>query len=204
MARTTPARPSCFRLPGEAKLELPRHVIHVPEFYRSTMQLPPSCETVVCPGCFAPLEAERCDACGRRFERPGGHEGHLLDAIAGTPRETTAAEVERFYSASPFPGYAPEDDGASLLDRSRRSSFLDALDRSLPPDALVLDAGCGTGQTAMFLALAGPRRRVIGLDGCRVSLELAEGFRRREQIANLHLVRGDLFDLPLPRTSSPT
>lgn len=153
---------------------------------------------ILCPACNAPLPASRCESCGTVFDRDDDPASHLLDHIAGAARESRAAGVESFYSVSPFPGYAPEDNAASLLDRSRRSGFLAGLDESIPPDAEVVDLGCGTGQTAMFLALAGPRRRVVGVDGCRVSLELAEGFRRRENVRNLHLVRADLFDLPLP------
>src|SRR6185295_4758895 len=83
------------------------------------------------------------------------------------PRGTAlpaAPHVQAFYEARPFPGYAPADDAASILDRCRRSPFLVALDRAVPPDARVLDAGCGTAQLANFLALAGPRRRIVGAD----------------------------------------
>ncbi len=156
-------------------------------------------EEIQCPTCAAPLADAHCAGCGASFQRGDTPDSHLLDHLASAQREARAAEVEAFYSVSPFPGYAPEDNGASLLDRSRRSGFLKALDMALPPDGQVIDIGCGTGQTAMFLSLAGPRRRVLGVDGCRVSLELAEEFRQRESVRNLHLLRADLFDLPLPR-----
>ena len=42
-------------------------------------------------------------------------------------RSLPAQEVEAFYDVRPFPGYAPGDTAGSLLDRSRRSAFLDAL-----------------------------------------------------------------------------
>lgn len=125
----------------------------------------------------------------------------MLDVLGTTEREDRAAEVERFYTKSPFPGYAPADDGNSLLDRSRRSAFLVDLDAAIAPDATVVDCGCGTAQLAAFLALAGPRRRVFGVDGCRASLECAEEFRARTDTRNLQLVRADLFDLPLEPSS---
>lgn len=109
-----------------------------------------------------------------------------------------APHVAAFYEARPFPGYAPADDAASVLDRCRRSPFLRSLDDAVPPDALVLDAGCGTAQLANFLALAGPRRRVVGADRCAASLAAGEAFRRRAGAANLRLLRADLFALPLP------
>jgi SAM-dependent methyltransferase len=92
----------------------------------------------------------------------------------------------------------PGDDAASLLDRCRRSPFLVALDRSVPPGARVLDAGCGTGQIGNFLALAGPRRRLVGVDLCRASLAAAEGFRARVGLPSLTFLRGDMFALPFP------
>ena len=44
-----------------------------------------------------------------------------MDVLGEKPRESRAAEVEGFYTANPFPGYAPADDVGSLLDRLRRS-----------------------------------------------------------------------------------
>jgi SAM-dependent methyltransferase len=161
-------------------------------------------EEIQCPACGRLLPSDCCAGCGVSFQRDDALNGHLLDHVASAQREAQAAEVEAFYSVSPFPGYAPEDNSASLLDRSRRSGFLQALDQALPHDGHVVDIGCGTGQTAMFLSLAAPRRRVLGVDGCRVSLELAEGFRRREEVRNLHLLRADLFDLPLPKQAFPS
>lgn len=149
----------------------------------------------VCPRCHASVggEGECCPGCGLAFRRLGG----VLDVIGPGERETRAAQVEAFYTQSPFPGYAPGDDGPALLDRCRRVPFMTSLDAAIPPDARVLDAGCGTAQIASFLALAGPRREVFGIDGCRESLLHAEGFRARAAIHNLQLVRGDLFDMPV-------
>jgi len=154
----------------------------------------------VCPRCFREAaEGEGCPHCGLEFVRFGG----VVDRIGASERERRAAQVEDFYSVSPFPGYGPHDDGPLLLDRSRRSAFLVALDRSLPAAGRILDAGCGTGQTAAFLALAGPRRQVFGADGCKASLACADEFRARAGIDNLQLVRADLFDLPFPAESFP-
>jgi len=147
-----------------------------------------------CPRCFAAVSAGgACGGCGLEFARVGG----VLDLIDRDAREARAAEVERFYSKSPFPGYAPDDTGPGLIDRCRAAPFLDALDRSIGPEERVLDCGCGTAQLASFLALAAPRRQVVGIDGCRESLVHADGFRSRAGIANLQLVRADLFDLPV-------
>ena len=151
---------------------------------------------LACPRCAAPLpdpEVGFCPGCALAFTWRAG----VLDVLGASEREAVASEVEAFYSVSPFPGYAAGDDAGSVLDRARRSPFLRALDEALPVDAPVVDVGCGTAQLAAFLALSAPRRRVLGVDGCRASLEHAAAFRDRAGIANLQLVRGDLFDLPL-------
>lgn len=121
----------------------------------------------------------------------------MLDTIRGDDRGKPAGEVEDFYSVNPFPGYAPGDTRGTLLDRSRRAHFLTSLDEAIPTDAQVLECGCGTAQLSAFLAISGPSRTVIGVDGCRVSLEHADQFRQRAKIENLQLVRGDLFKLPV-------
>jgi SAM-dependent methyltransferase len=147
-----------------------------------------------CPRCFGALgSAPPCSACGLAFELVEG----VIDVLGPRPREAQAAAVERFYDRNPFPGYAPADDAGTLLDRSRRAPFLLALDAALPPDARVLDCGSGTSQLAAFLALAAPRRRVFALDGCGASLREAARFRARVGLANLALVRADLFELPI-------
>ena len=150
---------------------------------------------VRCPSCGELLaEVERCAACGSSFPRRAG----VVDLFPPAPRPEPHEAVTRFYELAPFPGYAPADDAASLLARSRRSPFLAELDRAVPTEARVLDCGCGTGQLAAFLALAGPRRRVVAFDACRASLEAAAGFQERARIPNLELYRADLFQPPFP------
>jgi SAM-dependent methyltransferase len=147
-----------------------------------------------CPGCSRPfVPEEACPACGAQVSV----DRTILDFLGSGDRTAEAREVEAFYERRPFPGYAPGDDAQTLLDRSRRSPFLVSLDRSIPPDAAVLDCGAGTSQLATFLALAAPRRTVVAVDGCRASLAAAAGFRARAKIDNLRLVRGDLFALPV-------
>ena len=149
-----------------------------------------------CPTCWNSLAGDRCDACGKVYELAGG----VIDVL-GQALRLGQGDVEDFYTRNPFPGYAPGDDARTLVDRSRRSPFLDSIDRAIPPDARVLEVGCGTAQLSNFLAIAGPRRQVVGVDGCRESLRCADGFRSRAEVTNLQLVRADLFDLPVPAES---
>lgn len=152
-----------------------------------------------CPNCGAGFDpAAPCSACGELVPTTATA---VHDFLARTERSLPAQTVEAFYDVRPFPGYAPGDDAGSVLDRSHRSNFLDALDRAIPVDAHVLDAGCGTGQLVAFLALAAKNRKVVGVDGCRASLAEADRFRQRVGIPNLTLARADLFRLPLAPAS---
>lgn len=135
-----------------------------------------------------------CAGCGQEPRRIGG----VLDALQEEEElKEAAAPVSAFYNRSPFPGYAPDEDAASLLDRAGSNPFAAALDRIIDPKARVLDCGCGTGQIPVFLALRAKRRTVVGVDATIGQLQAAEGFRDRVGIPNLHLIRGDLFDLPV-------
>lgn len=147
-----------------------------------------------CPRCLISVaDLQRCSRCDLRFELHGA----VVDTIGSGDRGQSAGEVEDFYSVNPFPGYAPGDNRGTLLDRSRRAHFLTSLDAAIPADARVLECGCGTAQLSAFLALSAPGRTVIGIDGCRVSLQCGEAFRQKVELNNLQLVRGDLFDLPV-------
>jgi ubiquinone/menaquinone biosynthesis C-methylase UbiE len=148
----------------------------------------------LCPRCQQHVSREgACADCGLALAR----RGRVLDFVGGELLGGRGEEVRAFYEQRPFPGYAEGDDAALILDRGRRSAFLAGLDAALPPDAAILDCGCGTAQVAMFLALSSSRRRVIGVDGCNASLAEAERFAGRERVDNLELARVDLFKLPL-------
>ncbi len=151
-------------------------------------------EVFRCPGCGGPWARDgACAACGRRVGTSGG----IYDVIGDAQVDGALSRVERFYTANPFPGYAPEDDATVILDRARRTPFLNVLNDSIDPVATVLDCGCGTAQVAAFLALASSGRTVVGVDGCLASLKAADAFRSRAHVANLLLMRANLFALPL-------
>lgn len=157
---------------------------------------------LACPRCARALDAREddtlaCPSCGPLARRDGSIADFLHESMPGG----RAGGVRAFYERNPFPGYAPGDDAAQIVDRGRRSPFLAALDASLAPDATVLDLGCGTAQVAAFLALSARGRTVVALDGCRASLRAADRFRTRERVDGLALVRADLFQPPLARGS---
>src|SRR3954471_22869631 len=137
-----------------------------------------------CPRCSGPLRALRCDRCPAQYDAPAGIPNLRLTADARTEG------VRRFYAAAPFPGYPPSETLSGLRARAERSAFARLLDEAIPPDASVLEMGCGTGQLSLFLA--GADRLVIGADLTRDSLALAESARRRYGIDGVLFVETDL------------
>jgi SAM-dependent methyltransferase len=115
----------------------------------------------------------------------------------GAPCDERTERVRRFYSAAPFPGYRPKDSLGSLRARAERSEFARLLDRATPPDASIVEIGCGTGQMSLFLATAD--RVVIGADLTLASLELAAGAARRFGVERAFFVETDLRSPGLKR-----
>ena len=103
--------------------------------------------------------------------------------------------VKAFYEKTPFPNYDDLDSRESLIAKSREGLFAAALDEQLPDGAIVLEAGCGTGQLTNFLGLSW-KRRIFGGDVCINSLHLANGFRERYRIANAAFLQMNLFRPP--------
>lgn len=149
---------------------------------------------LACPRCQRPWpDPGPCAGCGLVAQ---DHDG-VLDLFVDRPggEDGVTGTVRAFYEQRPFPDYRPEDDRGSLLQRGRASPFTRELDDSLPPQARVVELGCGTGQLGLFLALAG--RPVLGVDLSLASLQVAEAFRRRAGIGSARLVRGNLFVPPV-------
>jgi SAM-dependent methyltransferase len=103
--------------------------------------------------------------------------------------------VKAFYEETPFPNYDDIDSRETLVLKARQGRFAAALDEQLPEGAIVLEAGCGTGQLTNFLGLSW-KRRVLGGDICLNSLRLANGFRERYRIANAGFLQMNLFRPP--------
>ena len=108
--------------------------------------------------------------------------------------------VKEFYEETPFPNYDDLDSRESLRSKARTGVFARLLDEQIPAGALVLEAGCGTGQLSNFLGMDW-RRRVIGADLCMNSLQLGKGFRDRFAIVNADFVQMNLFRPPFADAS---
>ncbi len=103
--------------------------------------------------------------------------------------------VKAFYEETPFPNYDGLDSRETLAVKARRGVFAALLDEQLPEGALVLEAGCGTGQLSNFLGMSW-KRRVFAGDLCLNSLRLAKGFADRFGIRNVAFLQMNLFRPP--------
>jgi carbamoyltransferase len=132
-----------------------------------------------------------CSRCGRQFAIEDGiplmfapHEEF------GTTGDVTEM-VKAFYEETPFPNYDDHDSVRSLIEKSRRGLYADALNASIPFNTTVLEVGCGTGQLSNFLGIS--CRRVIGTDLCLNSLRLGDSFRRQHHLSRVRFVQMNLF-----------
>ena len=98
--------------------------------------------------------------------------------------------VRRFYDEAPFPGYPPRDSLAAFRARAERSRFAQLLDDAIPPDARVVEVGCGTGQMSLYLAHMD--RVVVGADISPAALRLGRDAARRFGITSVRFIETDL------------
>lgn len=142
-------------------------------------------ELLACPACEGALAADwSCHKCDARYDAPEGIPNLRV------PGNSRTEVVRRFYEHAPFPGYPLRDSLSWLRARAERSEFARLLDRAIPGDARILEIGCGTGQTSLYLARAS--RVVIGADLTRASLQLAAAAARRFQINGVQFIETDL------------
>jgi SAM-dependent methyltransferase len=152
--------------------------------------LPPVSALLACPACAGSLDATLlCAGCGTAWPASDGIARLRLNVDART--ET----VRQFYNAAPFPGYPPNDSLSWLRARAGRSAFAKLLDDSIPGDARIVEIGCGTGQTSLYLARAD--RQVVALDLSRQALKLGAAAAGRYGITGIAFVEADLTRLPL-------
>jgi SAM-dependent methyltransferase len=116
---------------------------------------------------------------------------------AASELEAAVAEQYRHY---PFPPRDPADEARRLItttlgDLGRASDLLWG-GRRRPDQLTVLDAGCGTGDSAIFMAAQAPGARVVALDASAASLDVARGRARARGLTNVEFVQASLLDLP--------
>lgn len=111
-----------------------------------------------------------------------------------------ASKVRAFYEENPFPNYDDVDTAFRLAQKAEAGFFARMLHQEIPPQARVLEVGCGTGQMSNYLGLSGGRS-IVGADFCLNSLRLGERFRVRSEIDNVRFIQMDLFHPPFRQGS---
>ncbi len=114
-------------------------------------------------------------------------------------RKKTGRTVRVFYEGCSFPGYEEFDTPFDLMEKANKGVYAKLLDEQLPLGVRILDAGCGTGQLAIFLSMA--HRRVVGIDFSNNSLRKANNFKKQFQLLNVSFAQMDLFSLGLKEES---
>jgi 2-polyprenyl-3-methyl-5-hydroxy-6-metoxy-1,4-benzoquinol methylase len=112
------------------------------------------------------------------------------DWPADKPDVTSA--MQAFYEKTPFPNYDEFDSAEALRLKARRGVFAKLLDEQIRHGSSILEVGCGTGQLSNFLGMTWGRT-IFGADACLHSLQLAENFRRENDIKGVKFVQMNLF-----------
>ena len=136
---------------------------------RAAVHSPPTGRATAAPPASTLRTASRISAC----------------PAASAPRRSAASTSARRFLAT---------DRATRLQalqaRAERNAFARLLERAIPGDARIVDAGCGTGQMCLYLARAD--RVVIGADLTRASLRLGAEAARRFGLDRVQFVETDL------------
>ena len=121
-------------------------------------------DILACPRCSGDLEffldLLECKCCGSRFASDSGIPQLFFphDVLYG-PADVTQ-KVKDFYDAHPFPKYDDTDSNDSLREQMSSLPIARLLDQHLSSNALILDAGCGTGPVS-YTHLTLPTNREV-------------------------------------------
>lgn len=114
-------------------------------------------------------------------------------------RGNVGKKVRAFYESCSFPGYEEFETPFDLIEKAQDGIYAGLLDEQLPLGVKILDAGCGTGQLAIFLSMV--HRWVVGIDFSYSSLHKANNFKKRFELHNVDFAEMDLFCLGLKEKS---
>ena len=152
-------------------------------------------DILCCPACGGGLKISQthfnCAGCGAGYGISGGIPLFFCKHNFRTPGNSITDAVREFYETNPFPNYSGLEDAAGLIERAKEGLFAGLLDEQIPPGARILEAGCGTGQLSNFLGIA--NRTVFGADLSISSLKLAQGFKEKNSLDNVHFLQMNLF-----------
>ena len=91
-----------------------------------------------------------------------------------------------------------EETGAGIYHLFRVLGFprLGAVERALPAEGSILDAGCGYGLLSILAAARAPGRRVVGIDRLESRIAVGRRVAARLGLTNVRLETGRLESLP--------
>ena len=99
--------------------------------------------------------------------------------------------IQEFYQEVPFPNYTGNELIENIEQQAKRfARYL--RDQAEPP---ILEVGCGTGQLSNYLAR---KHKVVGVDFCKPSLDMAKAFKECNNLANVEFILADLHALNFP------
>src|SRR5262245_28161635 len=104
-------------------------------------------------------------------------------------------KVRAFYEGCSFPGYEEFETPQDLAQKAETGGYARLLGEQIPFGAKILDAGCGTGQLALYLSMV--KASVIGIDFSFASLGKGQRFKERFGLADARFVQMNLFQLGL-------
>src|SRR5215216_8090661 len=115
-----------------------------------SIALTPLLEIMRCARCGDRLhetdDALACRGCAQTYPTTDGIPQLFVPNQWGSGKLDVTDIVKEFYEETPFPNYDDLDSRESLQAKARLGVFARLLDEQISPDALVLEAGCGTGQ----------------------------------------------------------
>jgi len=150
----------------------------------------------VCPICQGQLASEisaiLCEKCHHRFPIEDGIPQFFWMSDWPADKPDVTKVMQAFYEKTPFPNYDEFDGSEALRLKARKSVLARLLDEQIKYGSTILEVGCGTGQLSNFLGMTWGRN-VIGADACLHSLQLAEKFRRENEIKGTRFLQMNLF-----------
>jgi ubiquinone/menaquinone biosynthesis C-methylase UbiE len=117
----------------------------------------------------------------------------ILDGIGNEPF-SSSRDVEPIDTLTGYDTWAATYDRPGNVTVELEQSVVWEMLDALPPDSLVLDAGCGTGRHTLRLVQLG--HRVIGVDASESMLD-----RARQKLPDATFLVGDITAIPLEQSA---
>ena len=120
-----------------------------------------------------------------------------MQAGLGAPAMTgdVSGKVRAFYEECSFPGYEDLETPQDLAQKAEQGIYARLLGEQIPFGTRVLDAGCGTGQLALYLSMV--KASVVGIDFSFASLCKGQAFKERFDLHDARFAQMNLFQLGL-------